>query len=142
MMTSKPTPRIAPVEATIASVVAVDKPGLSRQADSAAAVTREYKNRTRSTPRTASVEATIASVVAVDKPGLSRQADSAPAVARGYENRTLPDLRATSIEAAVARVVTIDEHVGLSAEPDPPTTSLAESVCRHDPHDRDDRYNQ
>src|SRR6266404_2197084 len=142
MMTAKPTPRTAPVEATIASVVAVDKPGLSRQADSAPAVTRDHENRTRSTPRTASVEATIASVVAVDKPGLSRQADSAPAVTRDHENRTRSTPRAASVEATVARVVAIDEHVRPSAEPDPPTTSLAESVCWHDPHDRDDRYNQ
>src|SRR6266446_986471 len=142
MMTSKTTPRTPPVEATIASVVAVDKPGLSRQADSAAAVTRDHENRTRSTPRTAPVEATIASVVAVDKPGLSRQADSAPAVTRDHENRTRSTPRTASVEATIASVVAIDEHVSPSAEPDPPTTSLAESVCWHDPHDRDDRYNQ
>src|SRR5712691_768314 len=142
MMTSKPTPRTASVEATIASVVAVDKPGLSRQADSAAPVTRDHKNRTRSTPRTAPIEATIASVVAVDKPGLSRQADSAAAVTRDHENRTRSNLRAASVEATVARVAAIDEHVRPSAEPDPATTSLAESVCWHDPHDRDGRYNQ
>jgi len=96
----------------------------------------------KTTPRTAPVEATIASVVAVDKPGLSRQADSAPAVTRDHENRTRSNLGAASVEATAARVAAIDEHVRPSAEPDPPTTSLAESVCWHDPHDRDDRYNQ
>src|SRR5713226_926621 len=96
----------------------------------------------KSTPRTASVEATIASVVAIDKPGLSRQADSAPAVTRDHENRTRSNLGAASVEATAARVAAIDEHVRPSAEPDPATTSLAESVCWHDPHDRDDRYNQ
>ncbi|HLR06992.1 MAG TPA: hypothetical protein VK117_14350 [Pyrinomonadaceae bacterium] len=96
----------------------------------------------KTTPRTASVEATIASVVAVDKPGLSRQADSAPAVTRDHENRTRSNLRAAPVEATIASVAAIDEHVRPSAEPDPPTTSLAESVCWHDPHDRDDRYNQ
>src|SRR5260370_1214401 len=94
------------------------------------------------TPRTASVEATIASVVAVDKPGLSGQADSAPAVTRDHKNRTRSTLRAASVEATVARGAAIDEHVRPSAEPDPPTTSLAESVCWHDPHHRDDRNNQ
>jgi hypothetical protein len=80
--------------------------------------------------------------MAVNEPGLSRQADSAPAVTRDYENRTLSNLRAASVQASDARVVAIDEHVRLSAEPDPATTSLAESVCGHDPRDRDDRYNQ
>src|SRR5260370_18643208 len=109
MMTSKTTPRTASVEATIASVVAVDKPGLSRQADSAPAVTRDHENRTRSTPRTASVEATIASVVAVDKPGLSRQADSPPAVTRDHENRKRSNLRAPSLHTPRPRHAAISE---------------------------------
>src|SRR5260370_1413485 len=53
-----------------------------------------------------------------------------------------PTPRAASVEATAARVAAIDEHVRPSAEPDPATTSLAESVCWHDPHDRDHRYNQ
>jgi len=89
--------------------------------------------------RSATVEATIASVMAVNEPGLSRQSDSAPAVARD-ENRPRSNLRPASVQTSNARVVAIDEHVRLSAGPDPATTSLAESVCWHDPRDRDDRY--
>jgi len=94
-------------------------------------------------PRTAPVEAAIASVMTVNEPGLSRQSDSAPAVARDYENRPRSNLRPASVQASNAsnaRVLAIDEHVRLSAGPDPATTSLAESVCWHDPRDRDDRY--
>jgi len=96
----------------------------------------------KANPRTAPVEATIASVMAVNESGLSRQADSTPAVTRGYQNRPRSKLRPAPVQASDARVVAIDEHVRLSAEPDPATTSLADSVCRHDPQDRDDRYNQ
>src|SRR5712692_6845197 len=46
MMASKANPRTAPVEATIASVMAVNESGLSSQADSAPAVTRDHENRT------------------------------------------------------------------------------------------------
>ena len=80
--------------------------------------------------------------MAVNEPGLSRQADSTPAVTRDYENRPRSNLPPASVQASAARVVAIDEHVRLSAEPDPATTSLTESVCRPDPYDRDDGYNQ
>ena len=80
--------------------------------------------------------------MAVNEPGLSRQADSTPAVTRDYENCPRSNLRPASVQASAARVVPIDEHVRLSAEPDPATTSLAESVCRPDPYDRDDGDNQ
>ena len=88
------------------------------------------------------IKAAATSVMAVNEPGLSRQADSTPAVTRDYENRPRSNLRAASVQTSDARVVAVDEHVRLSAEPDPATTSLAESVCRHNPHDRDNEYNQ
>jgi hypothetical protein len=64
MMTSS-KPRTAPVEATIASVMAVDKSGLSRQADSAPAVTRDHKDRTLPNLRPTSIEATVARIMTV-----------------------------------------------------------------------------
>jgi len=62
--------RGATVEATIASVMAVNEPGLSRESDSAPAVARGYENRPRSNLRPASVQASNASnarVVAIDE---------------------------------------------------------------------------
>jgi len=59
--------RSATVEATIASVMAVNEPGLSRQSDSAPAVARDYENRPRSNLRAASVQTSGARVVAVDE---------------------------------------------------------------------------
>jgi len=65
MMTSKANPRTAPVEGTIASVMPVDKPGLSRQANSASAVARDHENRTLSNLRPTSIEATVSRIMAV-----------------------------------------------------------------------------
>src|SRR5205823_1366206 len=56
-----------PIKAAATSVMAVNEPGLSRQADSTPAVTRDYENRPRSNLPPASVPASAARVVPIDE---------------------------------------------------------------------------